>query len=102
MEFSGIYVGPKSGGAPRSVPLILWPHGGPHSAVPTVFFNEVHYFASMGLAVLFVNYRGSTGAGKDSVDSLPGHVGDLDVKDCHQVSLHCFIFRLAPANEPFS
>ena len=33
VNFSALYVGPKSGVA-KSVPLILWPHGGPHSAVP--------------------------------------------------------------------
>lgn len=39
------------------------------------------YFS--GLAVLIVNYRGSTGCGKDFLDALPGHVGSLDVKDCY-------------------
>lgn len=35
----------------------------------------------LGFAVLFVNYRGSTGLGKDYVESLLGNVGDFDVKD---------------------
>ncbi len=42
------------------------------------------FFNILGYAVIRVNYRGSLGAGKDSVESLPGHVGDLDVKDCNQ------------------
>eukprot|EP01133_Synstelium_polycarpum_P001163 gene1163-1332_t len=29
-----------------------------------------------------INYHGSTGYGKDFVDSVPGKVGELDVKDC--------------------
>lgn len=39
----------------------------------------------MGYGVLFVNYRGSLGAGKRNVDSLLGNVGDTDVKDCHDL-----------------
>jgi len=35
----------------------------------------------LGFALLFVNYRGSTGLGKNYVDSLLGNVGDADVKD---------------------
>lgn len=35
----------------------------------------------LGFAVLFINFRGSTGLGKDYVDSLLGNVGDADVKD---------------------
>ena len=34
-----------------------------------------------GYAVLHVNYRGSTGFGQRLLESLPGQVGLLDVKD---------------------
>ena len=30
-----------------------------------------------------VNYRGSLGFGKDSIDSLPGRVGTQDIGDVH-------------------
>jgi len=33
--------------------------------------------------VLFINYRGSTGLGKDYVESLLGKIGDADVKDVY-------------------
>ena len=32
--------------------------------------------------MLIVNYRGSTGFGKDFIDSLLGHIGSRDVEDC--------------------
>lgn len=51
--------------------------------------REVKFFQELGYAVLFVNFRGSIGAGQDSVDSLLGHVGDTDVKDCRQALDEC-------------
>ena len=33
--------------------------------------------------------EGSLGAGNDSVLSLPGNVGDSDVKDCYQALQEC-------------
>ena len=46
-------------------------------------------FCHLGYGILFVNYRGSTGFGDENVRSLPGHVGDHDVADCHQAALAC-------------
>ena len=64
------------------IPLILVPHGGPHSCSPTSFIPSYAYLAlSLGAAVLHVNYRGSTGYGQASIDSLPGNIGDNDVQD---------------------
>jgi acylaminoacyl-peptidase len=46
------------------VPLILWPHGGPHSLTSNSFYREVNFFNELGYGVLFVNFRGSVGAGQ--------------------------------------
>lgn len=35
-----------------------------------------------GYNVLLLNYRGSTGFGEASIQSLPGHVSVHDVRDC--------------------
>ena len=46
-------------------PLVVLPHGGPVGVVDTLVFNpEVQFLASLGYAVLQVNYRGSDGYGK--------------------------------------
>jgi dipeptidyl aminopeptidase/acylaminoacyl peptidase len=59
-----------------SIPLIVVPHGGPHSVMPTQFV-PAYAFLSMQLnaAVLHVNYRGSSGFGQTSIDSLLGNIG---------------------------
>ena len=89
MQFSSIFIGPMTLNNGSKVPLILWPHGGPHSVITTSFMPDVYYFLMLGYAVLFVNYRGSLGAGNDGVMSLPGNVGDADVKDCYQSLQEC-------------
>ncbi|XP_045520329.1 acylamino-acid-releasing enzyme-like isoform X2 [Pieris brassicae] len=62
-------------------PLVVWPHGGPHSAFVNAYSLETAFFHLLGLATLRLNYRGSTGSGDDNVISLIGHVGVYDVQD---------------------
>ena len=67
---------------PRSVPIIVVPHGGPHSAVSTSFVLAYAFLCiHLRAAVLHVNYRGSPGFGQGSVLSLPGQISTNDVAD---------------------
>jgi len=75
-------------------PLIVFPHGGPHSSFSQDYSIFVAGFLELGFAVLKVNYRGSTGQGQASIEVLPGNVGTYDVMDV-KVSLD-----LALANFP--
>ena len=51
--------------APGKHPLIVFPHGGPIGVSDKLQFDpEVQFLASLGYAVLRVNYRGSDGYGK--------------------------------------
>lgn len=56
--------------------------GGPHSVYSTSWMGMSVYFALCGLAVLHINYRGSTGFGEKFLDALPQRIGALDVIDC--------------------
>ncbi len=62
VKFNSIYIGPTEGEVGK-VPLIVWPHGGPHSVTLATFYRELTFFNALGYGVLLVNYRGSTGAG---------------------------------------
>ncbi len=47
----------------KKLPMVMYPHGGPHVRDRWGFDEMVQFFASRGYAVLQVNYRGSTGYG---------------------------------------
>lgn len=50
---------------PGKRPLIVFPHGGPVGVADTLHFDpEVQFLASLGYAVLRVNFRGSAGYGR--------------------------------------
>ena len=66
---------------PRLSPLVVYPHGGPHSAWSTTFHARSVMMALDGYVVAKVNYRGSTGFGFKTLQSLVGRVGDSDVED---------------------
>lgn len=67
---------------PGPRPTILFPHGGPHSAYAAQFFMPLSFMVSLGYTVVLLNYRGSTGFGEASIQSLPGHISTHDVQDC--------------------
>ncbi|RKP37675.1 Alpha/Beta hydrolase protein, partial [Dimargaris cristalligena] len=62
-------------------PLIVFPHGGPHSVSTTDFTWLVAAYALAGFATLFTNYRGSLGFGQTHVESLVGRIGEVEVED---------------------
>jgi dipeptidyl aminopeptidase/acylaminoacyl peptidase len=63
-------------------PLLVKCHGGPTAFATTVLRLETQYWTSRGIAVLDVNYGGSTGYGREYRQRLNGQWGVVDVDDC--------------------
>ncbi|MGI9066389.1 MAG: S9 family peptidase [Pyrinomonadaceae bacterium] len=64
------------------VPLLVVSHGGPTAAATTALSLTVQYWTSRGVAVLDVNYGGSSGFGRAYRERLKGKWGIVDVDDC--------------------
>ncbi|HEY0544990.1 MAG TPA: prolyl oligopeptidase family serine peptidase [Pyrinomonadaceae bacterium] len=63
-------------------PLLVISHGGPTSATTTVLRLSIQYWTSRGIAVLDMNYGGSTGYGRAYRERLRDNWGIVDVDDC--------------------
>ncbi len=67
-------------------PLLVMIHGGPTSAARSMLKLATQYWTTRGFAVVDVNYRGSTGYGREYRDLLQGQWGIADVEDCAAVA----------------
>lgn len=63
-------------------PLVVLVHGGPTSHVKAAWAAQSQFLATRGYAVLAVNYRGSTGYGREYMLKLRHSWGIYDVQDC--------------------
>jgi dipeptidyl aminopeptidase/acylaminoacyl peptidase len=63
-------------------PLLVKSHGGPTSATGSALRLAIQYWTSRGIAVVDVNYGGSSGYGREYRERLAGAWGIVDVEDC--------------------
>ena len=68
-------------------PLVVKSHGGPTGAAGTALDPVIQYFTSRGLAVVDVDYGGSSGYGRAYRRTLRGQWGVVDVDDCVNAAL---------------
>ena len=71
-------------GRPRATSrrLLVKCHGGPTAAASSTLNLRIQYWTSRGIAVLDVNYGGSTGFGREYRERLDSNWGIVDVDDC--------------------
>jgi len=69
-------------------PLVVASHGGPTSGVVSVLRIGFQHFTSRGIAVVDVDYGGSTGYGRAYRKRLEGQWGIVDVDDCVAAARH--------------
>jgi len=63
-------------------PLLVFNHGGPTASTASTLNLMIQYWTSRGVAVVDVNYGGSTGYGRAYRQRLEGQWGIVDVDDC--------------------
>lgn len=82
-EVHGLYYAPVAGrfASTGKPPLIVSVHGGPTSQSMATYNSKVQFFTTRGYACLDVNYRGSTGYGRDYRNKLYEQWGIYDVDD---------------------
>jgi dipeptidyl aminopeptidase/acylaminoacyl peptidase len=62
-------------------PTVLYTHGGPYNNYGHNFIFDFHMLAGAGYAVLFVNYRGSSGYGTEFATQIFPDLGQLEYAD---------------------
>lgn len=91
-EAHGLYYPPahpsEKAPAGEKPPLLVLGHGGPTGAARSQLQLGIQYWTSRGIAVVDVNYRGSTGYGTAYREALQGHWGVSDVDDCVAAARH--------------
>lgn len=69
-------------------PLRVTCHGGPTAHVSPYLDLDTQYFTQRGIGVVDVNYRGSTGYGREYRRLLNGRWGEIDWADCVSAAKH--------------
>ncbi|MFJ4193191.1 prolyl oligopeptidase family serine peptidase [Pseudomonas sp. NPDC089534] len=62
-------------------PLVVFIHGGPTSACYPILDPRIQYWTQRGFAVADLNYRGSSGYGREYRQALHLNWGEVDVED---------------------
>ena len=82
----GLFYPPRNpdyaGSADERPPLLVKCHGGPTSSASSTLNLGTQFWTSRGIAVLDVNYGGSTGFGREYRERLKLNWGIVDVDDC--------------------
>ncbi len=82
LEIPAFLYRPAGASPERPVPAVVYPHGGPTSYVGDEWDGHAQYFLDKGYAWLAINFRGSTGYGREFERKNHGDWGVGDTKDC--------------------
>jgi acyl-CoA thioesterase-1 len=80
-DLEGALTLPPAEVAQPPYPLVVYPHGGPHSRSAKGFNLTAHVLAHAGYAVFQPNFRGSAGYGKKFLDADRNDLGGGDMRD---------------------
>ena len=88
LEIPGFLMRPRNASPDRPAPAVVYPHGGPTDAYGDEWDGHAQYFVDKGYAWLAINFRGSTGYGRDFERRNHGDWGVGDTKDCLAAADH--------------
>ena len=82
LEIPAFLMRPANASAAAPVPAVVYPHGGPTSFYGDEWDGFAQFFVDKGYAWLAINFRGSTGYGRDFERANHGVWGVDDTRDC--------------------
>lgn len=81
LQIEGVFTPPSKPDAKKPYPMVLYPHGGPHSRSTVGFDFTVQVLAAHGYAVFQPNFRGTAGYGQKFIDADRFDLGGGDMRD---------------------
>lgn len=99
VEVHGLLYTPQNMNHGSNAPAILRVHGGPTSQARAAFSADAQFFTTRGYVLLDLNYRGSTGYGRDYMNALRGQWGVCDVEDAVSAAKYLVADGLADAGK---
>ncbi|MBI2761765.1 MAG: S9 family peptidase [Chloroflexi bacterium] len=84
-EVDGVHIFIVEPPGPRPHPTVVWVHGGPTAHDRDEFAPRAQAWVDHGLAVVLVNYHGSSGYGRVWRDALQGNPGLTELSDIGKV-----------------
>ncbi len=88
VEIHGLLYSAKRAGTASLPPAIVRVHGGPTAQALAKYSAEIQFLVTRGYSVLDLNYRGSTGYGREYMNALRGNWGIHDVNDAVSAARH--------------
>jgi dipeptidyl aminopeptidase/acylaminoacyl peptidase len=82
LEIPAFLMRSANASAAAPVPAVVYPHGGPTSFYGDEWDGHAQFFVDKGYAWLAINFRGSTGYGRDFERANHGVWGVEDTRDC--------------------
>jgi dipeptidyl aminopeptidase/acylaminoacyl peptidase len=82
LEIPAFLMRPRNASPASPVPAVVYPHGGPTDCYADEWDGHAQYFVDRGYAWLAINFRGSTGYGREFERRNHGGWGVDDTKDC--------------------
>lgn len=77
----GFITKPPGFNAAKKYPAVVWIHGGPNAQDTGEFDFTTHFLAASGYVIIQINYRGSTGYGKEFQQAIFGKWGNKEIDD---------------------